>query len=154
MSDSGKKRVKCGILGAFWGSFPRFFEVCCLSFEANWKIVLLQTKNHSHEIEKSKCSKTAFLGAYNRIFTSFFRYLHELHSPKYKSMMLLLFLFLVSRRKCCRPVLRSLWVRMSPEDGAGFLFVRGATVRGWRIFLWLSRRGKIFDSGAVLKIVL
>lgn len=92
-------------------------------------------------------SQTAFLGAYNRIFTSFFRYLHELHSPKYKSMMLLLSLFLVSRRKCCRPVLRSLRVRMSPEDGVGFLFVRGATVRGWRIFLWLSQRGKIFDSG-------
>ena len=89
MSDSGKKRVKCGILGAFWGSFPRFFEDFCLSFEANWKIVL-----------------------------------------------------------------RSLRVRMSPEDGAGFLFVRGATVRGWCIFLWLSQRGKIFDSGAVLKVVL
>lgn len=62
MSDSGKKRVKRGILGAFWGSFPRFFEVCCLSFEANWKIVLLQTKNHSHEIGKSKCSKRHFWG--------------------------------------------------------------------------------------------
>lgn len=62
MSDSGKKRVKCGILGAFWGRFPRFFEVCCLSFEANWKIVLLQTKNHSHEIEKSKCPKRHFWG--------------------------------------------------------------------------------------------
>ena len=62
MSDSGKKRVKCGILGAFWGSFPRFFEDFCLSFEANWKIVLLQTKNHSHEIEKSKCSKRHFRG--------------------------------------------------------------------------------------------
>lgn len=62
MSDSGKKRVKCGILGAFWGSFPRFFEDFCLSFEANWKIVLLQTKNHSHEIEKSKCSKWHFRG--------------------------------------------------------------------------------------------
>ena len=98
--------------------------------------------------------QTAFLGAYNRIFTSFFRYLHELHSPKYKSMMLLLFLFLVSRRKCCRPVLRSLRVRMSPEDGAGFLFVRGATVRGWRIFLWLFRRGKIFDSGEGYVVVL
>ena len=91
--------------------------------------------------------QTAFWGTYNRIFTSFFRYLHELHSPKYKSMMLLLSLFLVSRRKCCRPVLRSSWARMSPEDGASFLFVRGATVCGWRIFLWLSRRGKIFDSG-------
>lgn len=154
MSDSGKKRVKCGILGAFWGSFPRFFEDFCLSFEANWKIVLLQTKNHSHEIEKSKCSKRHFRGLTIVFFTSFFRYLHELHGPKYKSMVLLLSLFFVSRRKCCRPVLRSLRVRMSPEDGAGFLFVRGATVRGWCIFLWLSQRGKIFDSGAVLKVVL
>lgn len=98
--------------------------------------------------------QTAFWGTYNRIFTSFFRYLHELHSPKYKSMMLLLSLFLVSRRKCCRPVLRSLRVRMSPEDGVGFLFVRGATVRGWRIFLWLSRRGKIFDSGEGYVVVM
>ena len=98
--------------------------------------------------------QTAFLGAYNRIFTSFFRYLHELHGSKYKSMMLLLSLFFVSRRKCCRPVLRSLRVRMSPEDGAGFLFVRGATVRGWRIFLWLFRRGKIFDSGEGYVVVM
>ena len=88
--------------------------------------------------------QTAFLGAYNRIFTSFFRYLHELHGSKYKSMMLLLSLFFVSRRKCCRPVLRSLRVRMSPEDGAGFLYVRGATVPGWRILLWLFRRAKIY----------
>ena len=148
MSDSGKKRVKCGILGAFWGSFPRFFEDFCLSFEANWKIVLLQTKNHSHEIEKSKCSKRHFRGLTIVFLPPFFAICMNFTAQNIRAW------FFVSRRKCCRPVLRSLRVRMSPEDGAGFLFVRGATVRGWCIFLWLSQRGKIFDSGAVLKVVL
>ena len=147
MSDSGKKRVKCGILGAFWGSFPRFFEDFCLSFEANWKIVLLQTKNHSHEIEKSKCSKRHFRGLTIVFLPPFFAICMNFTAQNIRA-------WFVSRRKCCRPVLRSLRVRMSPEDGAGFLFVRGATVRGWCIFLWLSQRGKIFDSGAVLKVVL
>lgn len=84
------KRYFGGVLGDFSPFFRGFFPIV-------WR----RTENQSKPNEKSfswdwkiKVSQTEFLGAWNRILASVFRYLNELCMQKRKSMMSFLFLFL------------------------------------------------------------